>query len=544
MSFRRRRILTLAGLLLAVGWVALVAAQGSDGAPDRASEWVPRDAQAYLHLSTNVRRDVWGRAGEAIRELPSGEALRDDLLARVSARFPGVDLARDVAPWLGDEAALAELPARPPATPAGRGPRARAAATGASSLLILDVGDEAAARRFLDRVAGAPDPARHRAAEIRTSRPMAGSLHEGFVLVGPPAAVRAALDVRAGAAPSLARERPYREQRDAFEGDRLGFAYVTGPGAAVLPPAVRDALIRLGGGETLRLGAFTLALDDERARLGFRALTGPAPAARVEPAGPGRPPEPPGARCPGAEPAEPSALEHAPAGTVAYLHLRGLDCLLRDLTASRSSVGRLLRRVEAEAARDDAVDFRREVLPLFAGESALVVSTSGLAPAAALVVDGVDERRALEVLGRLQPALVRLAQPTELGTAPTFDAREVEGVTALTAALAPGLELSYAAFDRRLVISTSLAGIAAARKDGELEDADSFELLLGERPERLSALVFLDLDRLLTLGQLVGLAEDPRLLALSDDLQRLGAVGANLSRKENAVTGELATKIP
>ena len=95
-----------------------------------------------------------------------------------------------------------------------------------------------------------------------------------------------------------------------------------------------------------------------------------------------------------------------------------------------------------------------------------------------------------------------------------------------------------------LVVSTSLAGIATARKAEGLSGTDGFDAVLGDRPDSLSALVFLDLNQLLTLGEQAGLAEDPRYLALRDDLQKLRAAGAVLTREGEFTTAELTFQIP
>jgi hypothetical protein len=175
---------------------------------------------------------------------------------------------------------------------------------------------------------------------------------------------------------------------------------------------------------------------------------------------------------------------------------------------------------------------------------ALIATPGEAVPTLTLVVDEVDETKALDVLSRLQPALIRLLGSRELGQAPTFGSADVEGVTAATAHIAPGLELSYAAFDGRLVVSTALAGIGAVKKAKGLSDNDAFEDVLGDRPDALSALVFLDLDQLLTLGEQAGLAEDPRYLALRDDLQKLRAAGGVLTREGEFTTAELTFQIP
>ncbi len=185
-----------------------------------------------------------------------------------------------------------------------------------------------------------------------------------------------------------------------------------------------------------------------------------------------------------------------------------------------------------------------ELLPLLDRRGALVASPGKDAPVLTFILDDVEEEQALDILARLQPALIHLLGVEELGQAPTFGAAEVAGVTAATARLAPGLELSYAAFDDRLVVSTALQGIAAVRRADGLPGEDGFDAVLGDRPDAHSALLFLDLNQLLTLGEQAGLAEDPRYLAVRDDLQKLRAAGAVLSREEEFTTAELTFQIP
>ncbi len=184
-------------------------------------------------------------------------------------------------------------------------------------------------------------------------------------------------------------------------------------------------------------------------------------------------------------------------------------------------------------------------MPLLEHRGAVIARPGKVAPVLTFVLDDVEEEQALDVLSRLQPALIRLVGSEELGQAPTFGAAEVAGVTAVTAHLAPGLELSYAAWDGRLVVSTALEGIAAIRKGEGLPGTDGFDAVLSDRPPVVSALVFLDLNQLLTLGEQAGLAEDPRYLAVRDDLQKLRAAGAVVSREEeNFTTAELIFQIP
>ena len=227
-----------------------------------------------------------------------------------------------------------------------------------------------------------------------------------------------------------------------------------------------------------------------------------------------------------------------------YLELPSIACALRALAERVDGVDAALRRFRQVAERRGGVSLDDDLMPLLDRRGALIASPGEDAPSLTLIVDDVDEEIALDVLARLQPALIDLLGARGLGQAPTFGATEVDGITAATARIAPGLELSYAAWDRRLVVSTSLSGIAAVRRAKGLPGTEGFDAVLGDRPSELSALVFLDLNQLLTLGEQAGLTEDPRYLAIRDDLQKLRAAGAIVSREEEFTTAELTFQIP
>jgi len=222
-----------------------------------------------------------------------------------------------------------------------------------------------------------------------------------------------------------------------------------------------------------------------------------------------------------------------------YLEVPSISCALRALADNSKKARAALRRVGHLAASEAGISLRKDLFPMLDHRGAVIATPGEGAPTLTLVIDDVDETKALDLLSRLQPALIRLLGTRELGQAPTFGSADVEGVTAVTATIAPGLELSYAAFDGRLVVSTALAGIGAVKKAKGLSENDSFDAVLGDRPSQLSALVFLDLNQLLTLFEQAGLAEDPRYLAIRDDLQKLRAAGAVLSREGEFTTGEL-----
>ena len=251
-----------------------------------------------------------------------------------------------------------------------------------------------------------------------------------------------------------------------------------------------------------------------------------------------------GAAGPCSESAGDELLELADPKAAFYLELPSMTCAVRTLARRFGGVDEALERFGRAAERQGDVSLEDELLPLLDRRGALVASPGQDAPILTFILDDVEEEQALDILARLQPALIHLLGADEFGQAPTFGSADVAGVTAATARLAPGLELSYAAFDDRLVVSTALQGIAAVKRADGLPGEDGFDAVLGNRPDAHAALLFLDLNQLLTLGEQAGLAEDPRYLAVRDDLQKLRAAGAVVSREEEFTTAELSFQIP
>jgi hypothetical protein len=109
---RRRRLLALLGLAL-VGLVALIGVslltRGGETPPATgAATLVPADALAYVNLSIDPNRGAVKQATTLGAHFPGYPRLLGNVESRVGGIVSGgasVDFARDVAPWLGDEAA-------------------------------------------------------------------------------------------------------------------------------------------------------------------------------------------------------------------------------------------------------------------------------------------------------------------------------------------------------------------------------------------------------------------------------------------------------
>ena len=68
--------------------------------------------------------------------------------------------------------------------------------------------------------------------------------------------------------------------------------------------------------------------------------------------------------------------------------------------------------------------------------------------------------------------------------------------------------------------------------------------MLGDRPDEVASLGFLDFSQLLELGEQTGLNDSRAYLAARDDLSRIRAVGVSSSGDEGETTAEILLSIP
>lgn len=528
-SPHRRRLLLLAAAIAAIAAAVVVFLVERGGEEDRppataAAQVVPADALFYFHLSTDADRPAVKRALEVGRRFPSYPDLRTTLLGRLSGGR-ALDFERDVRPWLGDEAALALLDTGRPT---------------AGSLVVLAVADVRRARSFVKGLAQPTRSVTHRGVAVDVYGGVAVAFHRARLLIGQLASVRAAIDVAAGARPSLARAAMFRRATSELPPGRVLDAFLTAED-------VRRVLAPQGG----LIGAVGTLLDDPRLQATELALTVEDPGARLTARSLLTRPRRGRAR---ASSFDSELVGDMPRSALAYLGLRGLDRavgpILTALGAAPGGVGELLRQVGGDVARRAGVDVQRDLLPVFRDEVALVVTPRVPAPVLTLVARARDERAASEALGRLRGPLARLLEPRgeeSSGQVPVFRERDVGGVKAYGISLGPSAELIYAVFDGKVVVSTSPAGIRAVRSGkGSIEDADGFRATLGARPGTVSSLVFLDFNQLLTLAEQTGLNDSPTYVRVRDDLRRIRALGAatTASGGGDETTSELRFQIP
>jgi hypothetical protein len=176
-----------------------------------------------------------------------------------------------------------------------------------------------------------------------------------------------------------------------------------------------------------------------------------------------------------------------------------------------------------------------------------ITPTASLAPALTVITRTRDEASARAQLAQLEVPLSQLfpAPSSGPGQAPLLGDTQVDGITVHHLSLTPGLQLNYAVFNGLAVLSTSRDGIAlvASHQRSLAQDA-SFKATTGDRPDRVTSLLFLDFSQLLSLGEQIGLTGTARLRALLPDLQKIRAVGLSSTSGEADTTTQLSIEIP
>jgi hypothetical protein len=207
--------------------------------------------------------------------------------------------------------------------------------------------------------------------------------------------------------------------------------------------------------------------------------------------------------------------------------------------ASAQGLAGSLRGLAQRLQQEAGVDPLKDLLPALGGQAALVAEPTAAAPYATLIVDDVDEDKANEALAGLQAPLLR-SLSTGGAQVPSFQTQEIDGVPVHSVQISPSIDLSYATFDGKLVISTQPQGVSQVLSSGDnLAGTSAYKDATNRLPDRVSALVFLNLDEVLGLAQRAGLAENPLYASLSEDISRVGSLGLAVTGAEHELQSDL-----
>jgi hypothetical protein len=484
--------------------------------------YVPRNAVLYAHMTVNSDSHQWDLARDLGDELPNFTALlQSDTRALGGPAGRPLDLSREVLPWVKDDLALLGVPGPKNTTP---------------ETYVAGVGDNAKANQFAASLSPGGPSKQAKAGDVSLtvySNGVATARSGDQLLFGNVAAVRAGLAAKRGQLPGM-EDSDQDKARDALPDVRLAEIYLSRAGVQrFLPPAATgatqlDTFVNYGATSGMAAGA--RARDDGvqvnlvselDPTLEQRSPTVFANLPRFEPAL--------------ADEAGPRALGYVGVGELGP----AINEALATAGAGAQGLAGSLRRLAQSLQREAGVDPLADLLPALAGQAALVAEPTGAAPYASLIVDGVDEKKAGEALAALQRPLLRSLSAGG-AQVPSFETTEVDGVAVHSVQVSPAVDLSYAIFDGKLVISTRPEGISQVRSSGDnLAGTDAFEDATDRLPDRISALVFLNLNEVLGLAQQAGLAENPLYASLSEDISRVGSLGLAVSGSEDELRSEL-----
>ncbi len=485
--------------------------------------YVPRNAVLYAHMTVNSDSHQWELARDLGDELPSFTALlQSDTSALGGPAGRPLDLAREVLPWVKDDLALLAVPG-----PKGTAPEA----------YVAGVGDSGKANQF----AASLSPGRARAKQAKVgeasltvySNGVATARSGDQLVFGNVAAVRAALAAKSGQLPGLEGS-DQDEAREQLPDVRLAEVYLSRAGVQrFLSPTATgstqlDTFVDYGATSGMAAGA---RARDDGVQVNLVSELDPALEQKSPTVFASLPEFEPGL----AEEAGPRALGYIGVGDLGPAINNALTTAGVGAQGLAGSLRGLAQRLQKEAG----VDPLKDLLPALKGQAALVAEPTNATPYATLIVDGVDEQKAGDALASLQRPLLR-SVGTRGGRVPSFQTREIDGVTVHSLEVSPTIDLSYAIFDGKLVVSTQPEGISQVRSSGDtLAGTSAFEDATDPLPDRVSALVFLNLDEVVGLAQRAGLADNPLYASLSEDISRVGSLGLAVNGSDDELQSEL-----
>jgi Protein of unknown function (DUF3352) len=478
---------------------------------DDAIDLVPAGAEAYLHLDLDPGSDQFKTAKEVSARLPHTASVEQGLFAALGLGR-GLNLNRDVAPWIGNEAALAELgPGRP------------------APLVLLAVKDRKRANTFLASLGtGKPRSVNRGSRQLNVYRSgLAYSRLGDFLALGRARAVGAAIDT-AGGAPSLAGDDRAKAVRGTLPDQRVADVYLSLRGVRTLlnrgtafasqldtftdfdaTEGIAAALVAHGDGFELQLDS---ALGPVKAKTHpsfFQAFPG----------------------------FHPGLAGQFSAQTLLYLDIANpadtVRALLQQAAATAPTLVASARRFEDDV-RARGVDIEKDVLPALGDEAAAGLVAGPNGPYLTLAFKNVDEQRARSRMAELQAPLAAALSSARSGQAPSFGAHTLGDTVVNSIRLSPALDVAYAVFDHKLVISTNPAGVRqAVEGEGSLSGSDSYKAATDGASGGTSALVFLNLEGLLKRAVPLGLGQ--ALGGFSADIAKLKALGLSVKSSEDSL---------
>jgi hypothetical protein len=313
-----------------------------------------------------------------------------------------------------------------------------------------------------------------------------------FLAIGQPESLLLAENLAKGRGASLAKAAGPQAEFAKLPDDRVADGWLSADGIRRLL-APQGGLLGAAGvlfdQATLKGAAFGLSAHGDQVRLRVES--------QLDPKLKGRSGSSSGT---GFKPFRPTLAGDVPADAMAYLGVSNLAPAMTRLLAAAGTQSATLKPLVGSLTGP--------LLKVFPGEAAIVLTEKTPAPVLTILARTSDEAATRKALAGL-PAAVRRA-------------------------------FSTAVWDGKVAVSTDPSGIAAVRAGGKhLADTANFTKAVGNHPDAVSSLLFLDFSRLLGLAEATGLGDSSAYKAAKADLQRVGAIGASTSGNDSESTAEI-----
>jgi hypothetical protein len=462
---RRLAPIALAAALLAAGCGA---AHTPGSAGPSAAQAIPDHPLVVVDVNLDRGSGAWRAAKAVGARFPHWRRLVNQVHRSLNDASGGMRYDRDIAPWLGSEAAVAVT-----------GVDLTDSAHPVDYVAYVAVTDREKLESELRAHHGRQLPGYHGADQFRDTqdRGYAAVTEHALLLANGLPALHAAEDALRGAAPRLSADPGYRAAMAQLPANSLVTAYADGSRlgqllslaelAPTVPAAERVQLARLAstlhaaGSLTASFGA-----DAGGLRLTINATPPPggsAPATWTRPDGP------------------PALVDRVPAGAFAYLGVPGGVS-----PASAAGNPASLRAFH----RITGLSYTRDVAPLLSGAYAAYATSRPMS--AALLLQPRDPAAATEAMGRVTAALVRLAPGARIRPLPAGTGQELR--------LGSGLPIEW----RRLgdVIAVSTDPMAGRPQASDLESSPAWRSLAAQAhvPAHVGFLGYVDIHELLGLA--------------------------------------------
>jgi hypothetical protein len=361
-----------------------------------------------------------------------------------------------------------------------------------AALAIFDTGRSARANSLVLVDTGKEHPG----AKQRGCGTLSSTYVGTFLAIGQPESLALAAKLaKAGGRGSLAEAAGPTKMFAKLPADRVADGWLSADGVRrLLAPqgGLLGAVGTLFDQTTLKGAAFGLAGAGDRAKLTVASQLDPSLATGAAKAGAGF------------KSFRPTLASAVPADAMAYLGVNNLAPALQRLLAAAGAGSASLKPLVGS--------LDGPLQKIFPGEAAIILTAATPAPVLTLLGATKDEAGARQALATL-PTAVRK-------------------------------RLSSAVWEGKVAVATDPKGIASVKRGGKhLTDLANWQLSVGNHPDLLSSLLFLDFSRLLTLGEETGLSASSAYRSAKTDLQKVRVIGASTSGTSSESTAEISLLI-